>query len=290
MPFQLSRGGANVPAEVQRWQYFLRRQGIDQVGAIDADFGQNTELATKFLQVRHGLTANGRVNESTLTRAAELGYSLEPDDYYTKRAGTGFPKEPTNLSSPSNASRNADFTCFSFNQRPLENRPDAEAIVQKGSCDGQRSDWAAANIVTIDVPQLRFARGFGPKMRCHARAAPVLRALFAQWETDDLLHLIVSYEGCFVPRYKRGQAPPGTGGHGARKSVNVNALSNHSFGSAFDINAVDNGLGSVPALCGRRGSVRELVASANAHGVFWGGHFSTADGMHFEISKPGAVA
>jgi hypothetical protein len=41
----------------------------------------------------------------------------------------------------------------------------------------------------------------------------------------------------------------------------------------------------VPAFCGRRGSIRELVASANALGVFWGGHFSTQDGMHFEISR-----
>ena len=287
MAFLLSRGGANVPAEVQRWQYFLRRQGIDQVGAIDADFGLNTETATKFFQVKHGLTSSGKVNESTLAKAEEFGYTIVPSDYYTKRAGTGFPGEPTGLSSPTNASRNADFTCFKFLQRPLENRPDAEAIVQKGDCDGKQPDWVAANIVTIEVPQLRFARGFGPKVRCHERAAPVWKALFAQWEMDDLLHLILTYEGCFVPRYKRGHAPPGTGGHGIRKSTDVNALSNHSFGSAFDINAADNGLGSVPALCGRRGSTRELVASANALGVFWGGHFSTPDGMHFEISQLG---
>jgi hypothetical protein len=69
----------------------------------------------------------------------------------------------------------------------------------------------------------------------------------------------------------------------------VSALSNHSFGSAFDIDAVDNGFGSVPALCGRRGATRELVASANALGVYWGGHFGRQDGMHFEISKLGVV-
>ena len=69
------------------------------------------------------------------------------------------------------------------------------------------------------------------------------------------------------------------------ESVDVNALSNHSFGSAFDINRVDNDFGAVPAFCGRRGSVRELVASANEVGMFWGGRFNTQDGMHFEISK-----
>ncbi|MBP1846935.1 hypothetical protein J2046_005217 [Rhizobium petrolearium] len=94
----------------------------------------------------------------------------------------------------------------------------------------------------------------------------------------------MSYEGCFVPRYKRNQAPAGNAGHSIRQSVNVSALSNHSFGSAFDINYVDNQLGQTPALCGSRGSVRELVAAANRLKIFWGGHFNNPDGMHFEIS------
>jgi hypothetical protein len=33
MPFLLSRGGKNVPAEVQRWQYFLLKKGFTQVDA-----------------------------------------------------------------------------------------------------------------------------------------------------------------------------------------------------------------------------------------------------------------
>ena len=117
MPFQLSRVGNNMPAEVQRWQYFMRKQGIEQVGAIDADFGLTTEMATKFFQVKHGLSATGKVNQSTLTKAEELGYTIVPDDYYAKRSGPDFPKEPTGLSSPTNASRNANFTCFTFLQK-----------------------------------------------------------------------------------------------------------------------------------------------------------------------------
>jgi len=113
----------------------------------------------------------------------------------------------------------------------------------------------------------------------------VFAGLFAKWEADDLLHLILSYEGCFVPRYIRDSAPSGNGGHGEKQSSAVGSLSNHSFGSAFDINFTDNQRKHVPALCGARGSVRELVESANAMGVFWGGHFNTQDGMHFEISK-----
>jgi D-alanyl-D-alanine carboxypeptidase-like protein/putative peptidoglycan binding protein len=283
--FKLSRGGPNVIAEVQRWQYFLLRIGINQVGLIDGDFGLNTEKATKFFQVQSGLSPNGKVNDQTLEKARELGYTILPDDYYTSRAGTSFPDEPDNLESPSNESRNETFTCFKFIQRPLAQRPDAEAIVIKGSCDGALSDWTAAKIIQIPVPQLKFARGFNGTVRCHRLAAPMIAKLFEAWESADLLHLIMSYEGCFVPRYKRRQAPPGTGGHGEKKSADVSALSNHSFGSAFDINFPDNKLGDVPALCGRRGSTRELVEAANRLGFFWGGHFSTPDGMHFEISK-----
>lgn len=98
----------------------------------------------------------------------------------------------------------------------------------------------------------------------------------------------MTYEGCYVPRYKRGLDPlPPLGGHGVKKSTDADGskLSNHSFGSAFDINAGDNGFGEPAAICGKRGATRELVEAANSLGIYWGGHFSTTDGMHFEISK-----
>jgi hypothetical protein len=287
MPFTLSRSGrGNVPAEVQRWQYFLRRQRIPQTGSIDGQFGMKTEAATKIFQVGAGLPVNGKVDVRTLDKASERGYTIAPDDYYELRAGADFPRPPSDISSPSNATRNRDFTCFKFLQRPLNQRPDAEAIVIKGSCDDQFSDWEGRHVVEFDMPQLEFARGYTGSFRCHVKAAPLFSALFEKWEQDDLLHLIVSFEGCFVPRYKRNQAPPGPSGHGEKKSSDERALSNHSFGSAFDINFVDNMLGTEPAISGQRGSVRELVAAANSLGIFWGGHFSAPqDGMHFEISR-----
>ena len=113
---------------------------------------------------------------------------------------------------------------------------------------------------------------------------PFQDELISAWEAADLLHLVRTFEGCFVARYKRKQAPPGTAGHAAIESTAVAALSNHSFGSAFDINFIDNMLGEVPAQCGQRGATRELVEAANALGIYWGGHFNTQDGMHFEIS------
>ena len=62
-------------------------------------------------------------------------------------------------------------------------------------------------------------------------------------------------------------------------------LSNYAWGTAFDINVPWNARGTVPALCGEKGSVRELVAIANEHGFYWGGHFSRRDGMHFEVAR-----
>jgi hypothetical protein len=286
MPFHLSRfGGGNVPAEVQRWQYFLLRQGLSEVGKIDGEFGAKSETATKFFQVRNQLTATGKVQDKELAVAATMGYTVQPNDYYTKRAGAAFPPAPANLGSPSNATRNTTFTCFKFLQKPRDERPDAEAIVIKGSCDGTISDWTADKIIDIEIPQLRFASGYAGRFRTHKKAAPAFKALFEAWEKADLLHLIRTYEGCFVPRYKRNQAPAGNSGHGLKESKNVAELSNHSFGSAFDINFVDNQLGAVPAFCGQRGATRELVEAANKLGIYWGGHFNTKDGMHFEISK-----
>ncbi|GJD98115.1 M15 family metallopeptidase [Methylobacterium isbiliense] len=289
--FTLARGKANITAEVQRWQYFLRRQGYDQVGNIDGDFGINTETTTKFFQVKHNLVPNGEVDAPTLNVAATRGYTILPQTYYSDRRGGAYPPRPTGLSSPSNATRNRDFGCFTFLQHPRPPRPDKEAIVITASCDRTVPDWVGANIVEMPVPQLRFARGYNGRIRCHRLAAPVIKALFEAWEQADLLHLILSYDGCFVPRYKRKQAPSPTLGHNEKKSADVEALSNHAFGSAFDINAADNPLGEEPAECGDRGSVRELVAAANAVGIYWGGHFGTEDGMHFEISAlTGALA
>ena len=285
MPFTLSRGGPNVVAEVQRWQYFLRRMRIPQTGLIDGSFRMKTETGTKIFQMQAGLPVTGKVNATTLGKAEEHGYTILPDTYYQERAGDAFPAEPDDLSSPSNSFRNDKFTCFKFLQRPRPPRPDREAVIIKGACDGSTSDWEAEMIVDIEVPQLEFAVGYPGRVTCHKRVAEQIAALFKAWQDADLLHLITRYDGCFVPRYKRGQAPHPSNGHGTRKSSDVPELSNHSFGSAFDINADDNPFGERPVFCGERGCTRELVAIANQHGLFWGGHFNTRDGMHFEVAR-----
>ena len=89
-------------------------------------------------------------------------------------------------------------------------------------------------------------------------------------EKEKLHTKILSYAGAFYPRFIRGSKTQ---------------LSNHSWGTAFDINVPQNGLGKKPAMIGEIGCVREIVPIANEYGLYWGGHFTRMDGMHFEIAK-----
>ncbi|TBF24875.1 hypothetical protein ELG88_33755 (plasmid) [Rhizobium leguminosarum] len=284
--FNLSRGGSNIPAEVQRWQYFLLRRGITQIGRVDADFGVKTEEATKIFQLQQQLPVNGKVNSATLNAAEQYGYTVLPDDYYELRKSAHWPTEPTGLSSPSSVWRNTKFSCFKFIQKKIEFRDRPERIVIRDSCDGTANDWTQKNIVDLVSSDFSHADGFRGYFRVHKEAKESLEELLIQWKNADLLHLVISFAGAFDPRYIFGHNP-GNGAQPELKSTEAPKLSNHAFGSAFDINATWNWIGDMPAICGRKGSVRELVALANDSGFYWGGHFSAGriDGMHFELAR-----
>lgn len=297
MPVLLSRAGANIPAEVQRWQYFLRvKAGIATVGEIDADFGPLTESATKSFQQKMGLPQSGALDAATHSAAVQIGYRDLNATFYTDRESTNWPPRP-NFSSPENPQRNAALSCFNFRLEPLNGpggqrrTPDREGIRILGSCDGTSADWIAENIVTIELTQLAHVSGYSGRVRCHKLVAPKVTALFAAWEQEDLLHLFLTWDGMFVPRYKRGLADSVVlpAGHGSKRSADVSELSNHAFGSAFDINQKWNPFKRPPphpATVPEKGSVRLLVPTANAHGFYWGGHYGNKkDGMHFELAK-----
>ncbi len=98
-----------------------------------------------------------------------------------------------------------------------------------------------------------------------------MKALWKAWKKAGLMDRVVTWDGSYVFRLIRGSKT---------------TLSNHSWGSAFDINVRWNGLGKMPALVGKKGSLRELVPLANAYGFYWGGHYRRRkDGMHFECVK-----
>jgi hypothetical protein len=285
MPFLLARGARNVVTEVQRWQYFLLvKRGITAVGSVDGGFGSLTEQATKLFQIQNVIPATGKLDARTLEAAQALGYTVQPDDYYDKLTTQGLPKKPTDLASPTNAARNAALTCFKFKQLAKPFRDDPDGIVITSSCDGSVSDWENKFIMRVAVPGLAhlptFKIGF---MRVHSVVAPHLTALFEAWAKADLMHLFLTWDGAFVPRYIR-DGSPSAGPHGIKESKNVGNLSNHAFGSAFDVNADLNPRGDPPAKPGEKGCVYELVKIANGAGWYWGGHFTTQDGMHFEFA------
>ncbi|PDV99642.1 M15 family metallopeptidase [Candidatus Viridilinea mediisalina] len=139
------------------------------------------------------------------------------------------------------------------------------------------NNWPQQHVVDVNIPQLLQIPGVrSPILKFHRIAAEQLRSLFAAWEAAGLMHLIKTFDGAWVPRLIR---------------LNPGVLSNHAYGTAFDINARWNGMLKIAAFVGQPGSVRELVPLANAHGFYWGGHWNfdgkgASDGMHFEWARP----
>jgi hypothetical protein len=243
------------------WQTFLVGQGFD-LGETDGAFGERTRDATRAFQTMHGLPHDGVAGQQTLLKAAALGFEIveEPADDDT---GSNFPRHPGFAPLTSDAQRAALFGRFEYVAAPVPGN--AEAIRILGT-------WESDNIEKVAIPQLRKALGASAPvaMRFHRSAAAQLRGLWNDWEQAGLLNRVLSYEGAFVARFVRGS---------------YTTLSNHAFGSAFDINYAWNKLNARPVLVGQKGSVRELVQIANSWGFYWGGHYSKRkDGMHFEIA------
>ncbi len=188
---------------------------------------------------------------------------LAPSATALDKSSPDFPPRPAFRPIVSDDERRALFGTFQFVHEPVPDNPENIRIL---------GNWESRNIVTVSIPLKSFLGRNGPlKMHFHAVAKDQLIALWLAWEKAGLLDRIQSFDGAFVPRFQR---------------KSTSKLSNHAFGSAFDINAATNPLGAEPAAMGTKGCVRELVPLANAHGFYWGGHFSTRpDGMHFEVAK-----
>jgi hypothetical protein len=260
MALQILRRG-NEGDEVRRWQNFLIGEGLLQ-GLADGRFGPQTEGATKAFQARKQLEVDGTVGPRTYGAALSAGFDAEFSDPQGGTSGLEWPPRPIFPPLTSNIERAETFGEFRY-QRIAPDKDDIRIL------DG----WAQSNIVTVTLPQLAGVKGARAdgKVRVHTLVVEQFKALFAAWEQESIMPLVLTWEGSFVPRFQRGS---------------TSKLSNHSWGTAFDINYEWNKLGAVPALRGRKGSVRELVPLANKYGFFWGGHFQgRPDGMHFEVAR-----
>jgi len=247
--------------DVKKWQIFLIGQGFHP-GNADGEFTAETKAATIEFQKHHTLDTDGAVGNQTFGTAMRLGFELVADDDDSKK-GPNWPAAPDFPSLASNPARQKVFGKFDFVHKPIPGNP--ENIVITGN-------WQMQNITGVVIPQLIGVQGapHDGKIWFNKQAAPQVEALWAAWQKASLLDRVLTWGGAFVPRFIRGS---------------TSVLSNHSFGTAFDINMAQNGLGVEPARLGQKGCVRELVTIANKHGFYWGGHFTRRDGMHFEIAQ-----
>lgn len=249
--------------DVIAWQNFLRGLLPDSSVIVNGVFDDATFKETVRFQKMSSLYPDGVVGPNTTGSALKLGLHAMTDDSTTED-GPNWPPAPPGVSSLTGAAREALFGKFSYVPAPTQWNPEGIKITD---------NWAASNIITVSVPQLMVVNG-GPrdgKVSFHTKGAKQLQDLFAEWESSGLMNRIITWGGSWVPRYVRGSRT---------------YLSNHTWGTAFDINAQWNGLGVRPTIKGLKGSTRELVEIANKHGFWWGGHWKDRpDGMHFEIAQ-----
>jgi hypothetical protein len=242
------------------WQSFLRGEGL-YFKAIDDDFGNATEIATKKFQKKYNLKDDGVVGINTFKKAIELGLN-QNQIVVSVTDSSNVPPKPNFPPIISLAERESLFGQLTYRPAPTKSNPEGIIIT---------NDWERKNIVTVNLPALSKAtNGKFKSMRWHKSCDYQLVKMFERFEKEKLHTKILSFAGAFYPRFIRGSRTN---------------LSNHSWGTAFDINVPYNGLNKMPALIGEKGCVRELVPIANEYGFYWGGHFSRKDGMHFEIAK-----
>lgn len=243
--------------DVSDWQSFLRGAEI-YYGKIDGYFGVRTHLATMKFQEKFNLSPiDGIVGRKTWGRAISLGFNvdlLDDDDYY--------PEKPDFSPLIGDKAREDVFGKFAYEYTPTSSNPEKITIID---------NWANNNIEKVELPALKMAtNGKHDCMYFHKLAKDQLVGFFDEILRKNLHTLILSYAGSFYPRYIRGSR---------------STLSNHSWGTAFDINAPQNWLNTYPAKVGEHGSIMKIVPIAHKYGFYWGGHFSRKDGMHFEIAK-----
>ena len=245
--------------DVRKWQYFLIGQGF-LTGKADGLFGKQTAAATVAFQKKYNLDPDGIVGHQTIVQAIQLGFTVLEETVDEGKNSPNWPPKPDFPPLIGTTARQTLFGKFAYKVIP-----DSSGEVQI------LGNWAKQNIVTVNIPQLKGIKGAptSGNIQFHRLAAQQMQAMFGAWESAGLLDCILSWGGSFVPRLVRGGA----------------SLSNHAFGTAFDINVSWNRLGVQPSLAGEEGSVRDLVPIANEHGFFWGGHYAKRpDGMHFEVA------
>ena len=249
----LRRGDAGP--DVRRIQFFLAGHGIFP-GHADGEFGSLTEQAAIAYQRKRGLTADGVIGPRTMAVMLNDGLDAMQDLH----EDADWPAPADHLSPlMSNRDRERKFGAFKYRAAPEADNPEAIDILD---------DWPAKNLVREKLPIISQKFCGGKPVAMHRLVAADFIAWLSDVEKAGLASRILSYDGMWCARFIRGSRQ---------------TLSAHAWATAIDINADENGLGCTPPAKGKHGSVRELAQMANAHNLYWGGHFKgRRDGMHFE--------
>ncbi|UGQ31549.1 M15 family metallopeptidase [Acinetobacter calcoaceticus] len=245
--------------QVEKWQYFLR--GLGYHLDVTGEFDELTDIATKKFQEKNKLYVDGIVGNQTFGKAAMLGFPIIDvnDDYNPE-----FPNKPDFKPITGTKLRQEMFGPLEFESAPTKSNPEGLKITNNFK----------NKIVPVEIPQLIGIKG-APKtgiIYVHMKVRDQIQGLWAEWGRLGLLDRILTFDGVFNARFIRGKA---------KEQI----LSNHAFGTAFDINAAWNPYGAIPATADQKGCVYDLVRIAHQYGMYWGGHFKKPDGMHFEIAQ-----
>src|SRR5688500_9331910 len=208
-PLKLIKINSTGPL-VKSWQYFLMGQGYYK-DDVDGKFGPNTREASIEFQRKHGLQPDGIIGNKSFGVAMQFGFE-GVEDIRKDKSGADWPSTPAFSPLTGNAARQRLFGMFTYQPAPLPGNPENIRIT---------NNWARENIVIVTIPQVKHITG-NDKIPFHKSAADQLINLWKGWQAAGLLHLVLSYEGSYVARFVRGKAAQGI-------------LSNHAFGSAFDI-------------------------------------------------------
>ena len=266
-----SLGVATVGNDVRRLQEYLNR---DLTASLLADgaYGGNTKMEVMRFRQRFGLPAAAVFDESCAAISRPRGYHFPDFDPDPAKKALSWPGRRVGLTSPPAELMQTKCGTIVFVHDPIPKNAEHIRIT---------NNFVSENIIEVDIPQLRdcvvildhgVAKSDG-RIQFHRNHANRLAKLFADWEAAGLLDRILSFDGSFNARLKRG-----------KKGNDLKNLSNHSWGTAIDLNASWNQRTHIPAQMADRGCIRELVAIGQDNGFYWGGHFTTMDGMHFEVA------
>lgn len=243
---------------VEQWEIFLRGQELLMDKEVDQTFTEATADATRRYQDRYHLPIDGKAGNRT------IGYAMAHHGFEViELSSPDFPPKPADAVPLTFDARQKLLGTIAFTPAPVAGNPEGIKIT---------NDWQQKHLGSVKIPQLKGIHGAPPSCNIsfNKAAIPQLVALFAAWEKEDLLRLILSWGGSFAPRFIRGS---------------TKTLSQHAHASAFDINVPWNPLGARGALVGEQGSTRALALTAYRHGFYFGGWFTRKDPMHFEVFK-----